>query len=564
MNAFAIRRNVTLFAVIGAASLGLAYAFFNRGQGALDVVAGALLALIGAVYVFALVGARQPLLVADDEGISVRVGLGWANLPWTSVRQVVVEKSESWLRDGRLVVQPRSREDISDLGVFGRIHTVWATRWYGAPFGVPLSMATTSSAEDVVAEVGRLADGRTDVVALRGRHLSSLAEVPARLGALVSRVGGRDQDVDAPTEAAPPIATETVDLVPAKKRFTFGKGADEPAPDAPAKLEREKKAAEPAVAVPQQATTETSEAAAPPAPPVVPARALLTPRRAEVTREVPATAPSTADLEAATPLPVEKAPERVVFDDTTAAAPVEPAPEPVIGPRLVEARRTLRLSIDELSERTRVRPHVLEAMEVDDFGPCGGDFYARGHLTTLASVLGLDAEPLLREYEERYASGPINPRRVFEAELATGLSGGMRATVGGPKWSLLVAAVLGLMLVWGVARVFSDAPEEVAAPNPPAASAGLVSNHQPITSAKMETKTMTVTAAHADATVTVKDRTGKILWSGPLHMTDHRKVAGLAPFTVESDNAGAVEVMVMGKALGTVGVAGQQGTKSFG
>ena len=67
---------------------------------------------------------------------------------------------------------------------------------------------------------------------------------------------------------------------------------------------------------------------------------------------------------------------------------VEPADDPVIGPELAAARTRLGLSVDQLAERTRIRPHVIESIEVDDFAPCGGDFYARGHLRTLARVLG--------------------------------------------------------------------------------------------------------------------------------------------------------------------------------
>ena len=34
-------------------------------------------------------------------------------------------------------------------------------------------------------------------------------------------------------------------------------------------------------------------------------------------------------------------------------------------------------------------------------------------------MLGLTLEPLMKQYDDRYAGGPINARRVFEAELAT-------------------------------------------------------------------------------------------------------------------------------------------------
>ncbi|HEX6875122.1 MAG TPA: helix-turn-helix domain-containing protein [Nocardioidaceae bacterium] len=150
----------------------------------------------------------------------------------------------------------------------------------------------------------------------------------------------------------------------------------------------------------------------------------------------------------------------LVIDDYV----TEPAYDPVIGPELTAARTRLGLSVDELAERTRIRPHVIESIEVDDFAPCGGDFYARGHLRTLARILGKDVEPLLERFEERYATAPINARRVFEAELATGMTGSMRSTIGGPSWGLLIGVVLCLVLVWGVLRLFTTEPSEVQAP----------------------------------------------------------------------------------------------------
>jgi hypothetical protein len=152
--------------------------------------------------------------------------------------------------------------------------------------------------------------------------------------------------------------------------------------------------------------------------------------------------------------------EPLVIDDYV----TEPAYDPVIGPELTAARTRLGLSVDDLAERTRIRPHVIESIEVDDFAPCGGDVYARGHLRTLARVLGKDVEPLLALFEERYATAPINARRVFEAELATGMTGSMRSTVGGPSWGLLVGVVLALVLVWGLLRLFTSEPSDVHAP----------------------------------------------------------------------------------------------------
>ena len=159
--------------------------------------------------------------------------------------------------------------------------------------------------------------------------------------------------------------------------------------------------------------------------------------------------------------------EPLVIDDFA----TEPARDPVIGPELAAARTRVGLTVDELAERTRIRPHVIESIEVDDFAPCGGDFYARGHLRTLARVLGREPEPLLAMFDNRYATAPIAASRVFEAELATGraggMAGGMRRSVGGPNWALLVGVVLALVMVWGVIRLFASEPQEVLQPSTP-------------------------------------------------------------------------------------------------
>jgi cytoskeleton protein RodZ len=124
--------------------------------------------------------------------------------------------------------------------------------------------------------------------------------------------------------------------------------------------------------------------------------------------------------------------------------------------------------------------------------------------------------------------------------------------------------VLCLTMVWGMARLVAGDPEQVAVPRiSHGESAGLAANRQPITSPLMKTTAMTVTAAHASAHVVVKDRTDRVLWSGDLRMTHHRKVVGLAPFTVESDNAGAIEVTVAGHPRGTLGTAGKAASKRF-
>jgi cytoskeletal protein RodZ len=70
-----------------------------------------------------------------------------------------------------------------------------------------------------------------------------------------------------------------------------------------------------------------------------------------------------------------------------------------VGESLAEARSRAGLSVDELSERTKIRGTVIRCIEQDDYEACGGDVFVRGYVRALASAVGIDARPLIREYE---------------------------------------------------------------------------------------------------------------------------------------------------------------------
>ncbi len=255
--------------------------------------------------------------------------------------------------------------------------------------------------------------------------------------------------------------------------------------------------------------------------------------------------------------------EPLVIDDFA----TEPARDPVIGPELAAARTRVGLTVDELAERTRIRPHVIESIEVDDFAPCGGDFYARGHLRTLARVLGREPEPLLAMFDNRYATAPIAASRVFEAELATGraggMAGGMRRSVGGPNWALLVGVVLALVMVWGVIRLFASEPQEVLQPSTPVlnGSAGVAPKPDGGAAVLAAPKPMHVTlvGAHDGSQVVVRDRNGKVVWAGEIVLGEKRMVQALPPVKVQAKVGGAIEAYVKGQDRGSVGVTGQPG-----
>jgi transcriptional regulator with XRE-family HTH domain len=76
-----------------------------------------------------------------------------------------------------------------------------------------------------------------------------------------------------------------------------------------------------------------------------------------------------------------------------------------IGETLAEARHEAGLSIAEVSERTRIRQSLILDIESDDYGECGGDFYARGHIRAIADAVGADQQSLIREYDAAHPAG---------------------------------------------------------------------------------------------------------------------------------------------------------------
>ncbi|MEA2507330.1 MAG: hypothetical protein QOH48_1948 [Actinomycetota bacterium] len=126
--------------------------------------------------------------------------------------------------------------------------------------------------------------------------------------------------------------------------------------------------------------------------------------------------------------------------------------EPItIGAYLRSGRRKRRVSIERAAEETRIRADFLMRMESDEF-----DFlappYVRGFLRSYANFLRIEAQPLVDEFDRRYArsrldtdqilalerrnrSMPRQRRRVSSWTVAAFLAGG----------TLILLAVIGLL-----------------------------------------------------------------------------------------------------------------------
>ena len=86
-----------------------------------------------------------------------------------------------------------------------------------------------------------------------------------------------------------------------------------------------------------------------------------------------------------------------------------------IGESLADARRQAGLTVTQVSQQTRIRESIIRDIEQGDFAACGGDFYARGHIRSIAGAVGTDPAPLISEYDADHGPmGPLRAADVFE------------------------------------------------------------------------------------------------------------------------------------------------------
>jgi transcriptional regulator with XRE-family HTH domain len=134
-----------------------------------------------------------------------------------------------------------------------------------------------------------------------------------------------------------------------------------------------------------------------------------------------------------------------------------------IGETLAEGRRQAGLTITQVSQRTRIRESIIRGIEQGDFSACGGDFYARGHIRSIATVVGVDSTPLIKEYDaEHGAPGAISAAEVFEPSTPIKIS--ERRS---PSLSMIVIIVLLGIIGFSAYKLVSDHNHK-----PPPAAAG--------------------------------------------------------------------------------------------
>jgi cytoskeletal protein RodZ len=238
-----------------------------------------------------------------------------------------------------------------------------------------------------------------------------------------------------------------------------------------------------------------------------------------------------------------------------------------VGDSLARARSQAGLTIAQVSQRTCIRETIVRGIERGDFSACGGDFYARGHIRSIARVVGLDPEGLIHEYDMMHgAPQEITAADVFEPSTPIKLRERRR-----PNWSVLMVVVLALVLGYGAYRLVdhrstpsrpvaaghTPAPSHSPSPNPtpkPSAAAAPANHHRLV---------IRLTAA-ADCWVEFSRPGGHQLLQTYV-LAGHTKTWRFKhAVTMQIGNPGGILLTVNGKDLGHPGAVGQPVSLNFG
>ncbi|WP_327698064.1 helix-turn-helix domain-containing protein [Streptomyces sp. NBC_00459] len=242
----------------------------------------------------------------------------------------------------------------------------------------------------------------------------------------------------------------------------------------------------------------------------------------------------------------------------------EEAARPSIGRALQQARIAAGLTVDDVSSATRVRIAIVHAIEQDDFAPCGGDVYARGHIRTIARAVHLDPEPLLSQFADAHGGrpAPTPAAPMFEAER-------IRPERRGPNWTAaMVAAIVAVIGFVGFTLVKGDDGDksaqaqagEGATPTASRPASAAPKKDKPadpkpdpsdsaIAAAPRDKVTVQVSATDGRSWISAKDHNGRQLFDGLLKQGQSQTFQDNEEINLVLGDAGAIQLYVNGKKI---------------
>ncbi len=239
-----------------------------------------------------------------------------------------------------------------------------------------------------------------------------------------------------------------------------------------------------------------------------------------------------------------------------------PAEGPPVGSVIAAAREARGMSVEDVAAATRIRVSLVNAIEHDDFSGCGGTFYARGHLRTIARVVGADEQAVAAAFDRRSDEPPDAAAAAIDASGISPEPPPQPTRRPTPRWAATAAAVVVVLAVvavggWLLTRSGSG-------PSRHGASGATTTSHHPTghaTTTPRPTHTKPAPPPPSGVALRVQitgDRSwllvtssaGTPVYEGVLDSGTQMKFTDPSRLTVRFGNPLAVSVTVNGRQLG--------------
>ena len=240
-----------------------------------------------------------------------------------------------------------------------------------------------------------------------------------------------------------------------------------------------------------------------------------------------------------------------------------------LGEFLQKAREDAGFSVDELAHIVNLRPGLIRAMESNDFLPCGGDTYARGHIRNISQATGSNTKELLAMYEAEHS---VDSRSIH-SQLVDNNAAAIRSENRKLSWKVLVGASLSVVVLIGVAQFALSAiesepattsmvveevePSQTPTPSPTPSAAPTAT-----TSTMTGELTLSISATRGNSNIDVVIG-GESVYKGPLFQGESKSFVGEESISIYLGNAGDLDLTLNGEKLAPLGERNQEIRKTF-
>lgn len=230
-----------------------------------------------------------------------------------------------------------------------------------------------------------------------------------------------------------------------------------------------------------------------------------------------------------------------------------------VGETLARARAERGLSVEDVSSATRIRSSLVRDIENDQFERCGGEVYARGHIRSIARVVGIDAAPLIEEFDRDHGGSPVPvaPVAPYDPSVnerterrrpnwAAAMVVALVAVIGFAGWQLVAGngTTTGSASHHGVAGPSESASPRPASPSPTPSTGPALAQVTP------DQATVLIRVVGDSSWVSVKGADGRIVFQGLMQHGASQVFRDPALLQLVIGNAPAVQMVVNNHDIG--------------